>query len=566
MSPDAGNPDAASRLLDALADPATYPHAPKTVAIVQTHVSIVALADDLVFKLKKPVRLPFLDFSTREARRATCRDEVRLNRRLCRDTYLGIAVLRRDAKALRFAPTLDDEGPDDGTPARDDEVDFAVVMRRLPADRMLDVQLRNGTATTTAIETLARTVAAFHRQADRHEQVRELGAPEHLVRLAADNFAELRAMPGHGLPDELLLATESASARAFARILPTLRERAASGHVIDGHGDLHARNVCMTEPPTIYDCLEFSAGLRCGDTATEIAFLAMDLRHRGAAHLADRFVAAYVAAMDDAQLPSLLLPLVAYRAMVRCKVAAIAASEPELPTPDRAGARASSAAHLRLAAVALFESAGPHWLVLCGPPGSGKSTLAARLHTISAWPVIATDVLRKELASLPPTARAGPEHYTDEFSQRTYAELVARATHATETGARCVLLDGNFATPERRRLAAEAARIAGATAVLVHVAVDRATSLARVTLRATDPQRASDAGPAEHAALWDRFVAPTASEGIAIACVDAGEPGIAPDPTSHSAAAPHDADHTTDGLLAAMLAEGLQRTATSPDG
>ena len=138
-----------------------------------------------------------------------------------------------------------------------------------------------------------------------------------------------RSLP-HGLPRSLLRALGAASADDFACLQPLLRERARTGHVVDGHGDLHARNVCMTAPPTVYDCIEFTPAFRIGDVATEIAFLVMDLRYRRARSLADTFVAAYVAARGDAELPALLPILCGYRAMVRAKVGAFPAAEPEL--------------------------------------------------------------------------------------------------------------------------------------------------------------------------------------------------------------------------------------------
>src|SRR5262249_23356026 len=218
----------------------------------------------------------------------------------------------------------------------------------------------------------------FHAAADRGAEVRAAGDPDRLAALAAANFTELAALHVP-LEPRLLRALECASAAAFARIAPVLRARAARGCVVDGHGDLHARNICMTDPVAIYDCIEFAAAFRCGDVATEVAFLAMDLRYRGAPALADAFVAAYAAASRDGELPDLLPTLCCYRAMVRTKVAALAAAEPELPAADRAGAGASAVDHAQLAAATLLDDRA-RWLALCGPPGSGKSTLAAQLR------------------------------------------------------------------------------------------------------------------------------------------------------------------------------------------
>ncbi len=502
----------AEALLHELRAPACFPNAPHEVEIVQTHLSVVCLAGELVYKLKKAVRLPFVDFSSLEARRATCRDEVRLNRRLCPDVYLGCASLRRRDGSLRFAATGDDHASDD--------LDVAVVMRRLPADRMLDLLVREQRVRAEEIEGLARHVAAFHSRASRGPDVLAAGDPHRLAGFAAANFRELRTIPGHGVPESLLAPVERASAAGFRAILPRLVERATRGLVVDGHGDLHARNVCMTTPPAVYDCIEFEAAFRCGDVATENAFLAMDLRYRGANELASAYVDAYVAASGDTAQPTLLPPLVAYRAMVRAKVAALAAAEPELGESDRAAARRSALRHVLLSAAVTAETFGPRWLVLCGPPASGKSLLAARLDDAAGWPSFATDATRKRLAGLAPTERGPEAIYTPEFTERTYSAVFADAAAATAAGVTVVVLDGNFPTAELRARAASAARAAGAQPFVVHVDVAPAVAARRAAARATDPTSVSDAGPERLAALRARFVRPSAGEGTPLVEVD----------------------------------------------
>lgn len=506
----------AEALIDELREPTCYPHETGDVRIVQTHLSVVCLAGSLVYKLKKAVTLPFVDFAPLAARRRACRDEVRLNRRLCPDTYLGTAALRHTAGGLAFAATGDDEGPDD--------IDVAVVMRRLPQERMLDELLRHGGVTAPEIEALARLVAAFHAGAARGPEVLAAGDPDRLVAFARANFTELAARSDHGLSPVLLEALARASDADFARILPALRRRAASGHVVDGHGDLHARNVCMTVPPTIYDCIEFEPAFRCGDVATEVAFLAMDLRHRGAPDLAAAFVGAYVAASGDREVPALLPTLCGYRAMVRAKVASLVAAEPELREADRDGAARSARAHLLLAGAFAAEPRGPWWLVVCGPPASGKSWLCRHLAAAVAWPHVATDVVRKRLAGLTPTASAHPEHYTAEFSRRTYAALLDDAAAATRRGAGAVLLDGNFPTAAHRAQAAAAAAAAGTRPLFVFVDVDAATAAARARGRTGDPTNVSDAGAGVAARLRARFVPPGAGEGLDVLNLDGARP------------------------------------------
>jgi uncharacterized protein len=509
----------ATDLLADLADPGCYPHRPREVRIVQTHLSVVCLADDLVYKLKKAIALPFVDFRTLAARRTTCRDEVRLNRRACPDTYLGTAALRRDAAGrLHFAATGDDDGADD--------LDVAVVMQRLPQARMLDELLREHAVTRDEIEALARHVAAFHARADRGPETLAHGDPRRLAQFAAANFTELATPAGDVLARALRDALAIASEHAFTALLPRLVARAAAGRVVDGHGDLHARNICMTVPPALYDCLEFAPALRCGDVATENAFLAMDLRYRGAPELADAYIAAYATAAGDAELPELLPALCSYRAMVRCKVAALTAGQAELPAADRAGAITSAQRHLLLAAAYLLERHGPRWLVVCGPPASGKTSLCRELAAATAWSHVATDAVRKELAGLAATATAEPEHYSDAFTERTYAEVMARAAAHTQRGERVVLLDGNFASAVLRIQTAFAARTVGARMVVVFVDVDRDTAISRAAARAGEAGNISDADAGITASRHRTFVRPTAAEGAVCVRVDGARPAM----------------------------------------
>lgn len=501
----------AGALLDELQRPECFPHGPEAVEIVQTHLSVVCLAGDLVYKLKKAKTLPFVDFGTFAARRRAAIAEVELNRRLCPDVYLGVALLQRDDDgSLRFEATVDVVDAD-AIPA--DGLDVAVVMRRLPQDRMLDELLAAGGATAVDVEQLrglARTVASFHAGADCGEDVAAHGSPARLAGFAADNFRDLAQLPdsASGVPGALGEALARVSARNFDRLLPALETRAASGRVVDGHGDLHARNICMTTPPVAYDCIEFEPAFRCGDVATEIAFLAMDLRYRGAPELAAEFVAAYVSASGDTQIPGLLPALCSYRAMVRAKVAAIAAAEARDDEARRAPRR-SAMAHVRLAAACALEAAAPWWIVVCGPPASGKSTFSKELNRTLRWPVIATDRVRKDLAGLEPTQRGGPELYTWQFTRRTYFEVLARASR---NAARGVVLDGNFPAIALRSRARAAAAESGARLALVYLDVDDEEAAARAAARAARGGSVSDAGVAVARDLRARFEIPGAAE------------------------------------------------------
>jgi hypothetical protein len=476
--------------------PECYPHPIDGIEVVQTHISIVCLAGNRAYKLKKPVRLPFLDFSTPELRAHFCREELRLNRRLCPWVYLDVVPLRRGPRGLNFRG--------DG-----EVVEHAVLMTRLPAERMLDRLLAHDAVEVEAVERLAGTVADFHRGAERGAGVRAAGAPELLALQVRANFSDAAPWVGAILDPTLHARLAAAADTDLTSLLPILARRADAGRVVDGHGDLHARNVCLTDPPAIYDCIEFSEAFRCGDTATEIAFMAMDLRYRGHRVLAERFVTAYAGASDDPEIPALLPPLVRYRAMVRAKVAAMAASDSAIDASDRDAAAESARRHVRLAAVTLVEAKGPLWIAACGPPASGKSLLLATLARESGWTLLQSDAIRKELAGVTATTRLSAGAYTEAATDRTYDTLLGRAA----AGRSVVLLDATWPTRRRRLQFFEAARRAGARTVLVHLDVPPDVARARLRLRAADPSAVSDADERVFDRLAPHFEPPADDEG-----------------------------------------------------
>ena len=351
-----------------LRNPAVFPEESGEVEILQTHLSVVCLVGDAAFKFKKPIRLPFADFSTLEKRRHFCEEELCLNRRLCPEIYLEVVTLCRDEDGnLRMGQ------------GAGEVVDYAVKMRRLPAERMLDVMLKTNAVRVADVEEIAKRMTTFHRQADRGPETMRKGSPDRLRGFAMANFEESRSTIGEVFPARLHANLEAQTSEDFDRWLPELRERADTGHVVDGHGDLHARNICLTDPVAIYDCIEFNPGFRCGDVATEHAFLIMDLRFRGHPELAAAYFDAVEAATDDRAMRSIMPMLLRYRAMVRAKVSAIAAGESELPESQREESLDIARRYLRLAAVSAIEEAGPWWLIFCGLPASGKSSIADAL-------------------------------------------------------------------------------------------------------------------------------------------------------------------------------------------
>jgi hypothetical protein len=499
-------------LLRALAERGCYPHQPEDVQVLQTHISVVCLAGDLVYKLKKPVRLPFVDFSTVARRRYWCEQELVLNRRLCPQIYLDVVPLFRTTPGWSFV------GPGE-------VVDHAVRMRRLPEARMLDRLLPGGGVDARAIAALARQVADFHRRDQRSPATLRHGHPDHLLGFWADNFRETQALVP-AVFDAALHGALAAHARQDGeRLRPVLLRRWRHGFVVDGHGDLHARNICMTDPPAIYDCLEFAPRLRCLDVAVENAFLVMDLRYRGRQDLARVYLDAYIAETGDSEQRALLPPLVCYRALVRSKVAALAALDADLPPADRDGAKASAQRHFVLAGAAALDDDGPLLLAAIGLPASGKSHVFARLAADCGLPLLQSDRVRKELAGLPAATRGGGELYAPAVVERVYDELIARGLRAARDARSVALVDATFVDPRRREQLEKAASRAGVRWLWCWFDVDDATARARLARRRDDPGAISDAGLEVYERMRERFVSPAA--GAQLVRVDGGAPAAA---------------------------------------
>ncbi|MFN8642764.1 MAG: AAA family ATPase [Candidatus Binatia bacterium] len=480
--------------------PELYPDPPPRVTLLQTHISYVLLAGPDVYKLKKPVRFAFLDFSSLERRRHFCHEEVRLNRRLAGDVYHGVvAIIRRDG-GFALAPA-DAPGA----------VEYAVHMRRLPADRVLARLLDAGVVTPELVDRIAARLVAFHAEADAGPEITRGGDPAEIARLMDADFAEVVALHG-----DTISAADDAAIQAWchARLRhldARLRQRQASGRIRDGHGDLHAEHVyCLDTDLVIVDCIEFNPSFRHRDVAADLAFLAMDLEYHGHPGLAARLVATYAQRAGDPELPALVPFYAGQRAYIRGKVDSLKSREPEVDPLDAAAARASAVRHFALALRYTWSDARA-LVVVCGLSGSGKSTVAAALAARTGFAHVNSDRTRKQLAGLAPTDRSGPALYTPERSAATYAALYAAAEAALAAG-RGVILDGTFQRRIDRDRAAAVAAAAGAPMLFVECRADEdeiGRRLAARTARADDP---SDADWAVYCQQRDRYEAVAADE------------------------------------------------------
>lgn len=514
----------------ALAEPAFYPHRPACVEHLQTHISHVFLAGPYVYKLKKPVRFPFLDFSTVERRRFFCAEEVRLNRRLCAAVYLDVLPLTRSV-----AGVLGLGGPGDA-------VDHVVWMRRLPAGRMLKALLARDAVPGELLVTLAARLAAFHAAAPTGPEIAAHAAPEALRARWEDNLRGAAPFAGHLLPveDHEILADFGPS--FVVRHEALLRARQQAGRIREGHGDLHAEHICFLDTPVadgdlpplasgiyVFDCIEFSQAFRCNDVAAEVAFLAMDLESLGHPDLARRFVRAYAAASDDAGLEVLLPFYACHLACVRGKVGGMKAAEPEVEPSDRARAEAAARRHFALAVRHAWAAGGPAVVACAGLSGTGKSTLAEALAEATGFVRLGSDAIRKrDSPGTPAVAAYGETLYTPAARAASYAALAAEADAAL-AARQGVVADATFIRRADRDRLAAVARAHRRPLLFVECRADEAVVRRRLEAR-TAASSLSDA-------RWDTYLSQRAErEPFA-----AGEPVVDVDtgaaPTAARAAA-----------------------------
>lgn len=503
--------DALPPFVRALLAPSAYPHRPASVSLVQTHISYVFLADDLVYKAKKPVNFGFIDQVAFEARERHARQEVVLNRRLAPDVYLGVVpIIERPDGSFTI----------DVPPAEGDRVvEWAVKMRRLPDDRTLDRLIEDDAVPYGLPERIAARLVTFHEAARVVENDPAFAGAEGERNWWAREYREAEGNIGGTWLAEDARALREFVAATLEREADLFDQRLVAGRVVEGHGDLHAKHIYTLGPRAedlvIVDCIEFTEWFhfRYLDVGYDLAFLAMDLEARGRIDLGDEVAGRYLAATADETL-GVLQPLHrAFRAFVRGKVESIGANAPEVPAAQRAELAASAAAYFRLAAEFTRRRAQPALVVLCGPSGTGKSLIGATLASRIGAAYVSSDAVRKQLAGVPPHSHSNDAAlYSPGMSDRTYAEVRRRAAEHLALG-RAVVLDATHGRAVDRQAGREVARVAGVPSVLVVLSLTDDAALARIEARQRDPLAISDATPEVYRRQVESFDPVSSREG-----------------------------------------------------
>ncbi|SDT27811.1 bifunctional aminoglycoside phosphotransferase/ATP-binding protein [Pseudomonas oryzae] len=421
-------------LIEALQNPALYPHPVEGFEVIETHISWVLLTGPYAYKLKKPVDFGFLDFSTREAREHFCREELRLNQRTAPDIYLEVLPVTGGADN----PQLGGTGP---------AVDHVLKMRQFPQSGLLSNVLARGELTAAHIDQLAQQIANLHAKAQRVPSEHTLGSAEAIMAPVRQNFEQIRPLLDENDDLAQLQHLEAWAEDTFARLRPVLDQRKADGFVRECHGDIHLANVALLGADVLlFDCIEFNEPFRLIDVMSDAAFLAMDLEDRGLKSLSSRFINAYLELTGDYQGLTLLPFYKAYRAMVRAKICLF-----RLAQEQDAGERSTILSQYRnYASLAESYSTVPvRFLAIThGVSAVGKSHVAQRLVEAFGAIRLRSDVERKRL--LPGADESAL--YSAAASQATYARLHELGAAVLRAGFP-VVLDATYLKHAQRQAA-----------------------------------------------------------------------------------------------------------------
>ncbi len=483
----------------ALMDPEAWPGGGVVVEFLETHVSRLYMVGERVYKVKKPVDFGFLNFTTPERRRYYCEEEVRLNQRFAPGTYLGVMELRTDGDRVRV------NGPGMA-------VDYAVAMRRLPRERMLDALVINQAGELpAAMGPLGQTLAALH---ENSEVCREEGGD--LVRVHRnwrENFEQVAGLGGTTLIPPGLDLSRAYVTGFIESQAHLLAAREVAGHVRDGHGDLHAEHVCMIRPLQIFDCIEFNRRFRVADTAADLAFLLMDLDFRGRRDLSALLLEAYQDSRGFDSGLNVLLPFYKfYRAWVRAKVNSFLSADPTALPAAKTEAETVARRYFNLALGYLCR---PRLFLTCGLMGSGKSFLASSLARALGAQVLRSDAVRKRLAGTC-SGESANDHfneglYAPDFTRATYDRLLSETRGILAAG-HSVIVDAAFGDPERRRQFFDSAAAFGIPGTILWVDCPPAIARRRLAERWELGLDLSDGRPELYAHHAAAFSFPTTTE------------------------------------------------------
>lgn len=481
-----------SSLIAGLRNPSCYPHPVQHIEVLETHISWVVLTGPYAYKIKKPLNLGFLDFSTLARRRHSCEEELRLNRRLA--PWIYEAVVKIGGSPAQ--PQVGGSGP---------ALEYALKMREFAQGALASRMLAGGLLRSAHIDALAARIAAFHARSGVAAHGSPYGSAQAVLAAARDNFAQLAGLLEDPVDKACVAELRAWTEREYNMRLTQFVARQADGFVRECHGDLHLANIVMLEDGlTPFDCIEFSPALRWIDVMNEVAFLVMDLMDRGHTDFAYRFLNAYLEARADYAGLEVLRFYLVYRAMVRAKVHALRAAQEGVPAAERARLLQAGGGYVRLARQCTHD-AQPAIVLMHGMSGSGKSVIAQSIAEHIGAIRLRSDIERKRLGGLAALERSrsplAAGIYTPDLTFATYDRLLDLARSGANAGYRMVV-DATFLMRWQRDLFRHQAHAHGVPLVIVDVVAPEPVLRARIDARLA---AGTDASEADQAVLTRQF-------------------------------------------------------------
>ncbi len=501
-----------SAIIEALMRSEAYPHsvsgtaelaAKLTVELIETHISWVLLAGEFAYKIKKPIRNAFLDYSTLELRKHCCEEELRLNRRFASEVYLDVTPIGHVDGALRMLVAGDLSARDKSSAKSSAKsaapVEYAVRMKRFPADALMKDRVLHGQVNLFDVQQLAKRIACFHAAAAKADSRSRFGSEQLIYSEAIDNCRDLaNANVASSLAQ--IHVIERWTTEHFHSHRKAFCDRRNFGHVRECHGDLHLGNVVLLNGSFVpFDGIEFCEDFRWIDTLSDAAFTAMDFAASGRLDFCFSFINAYFEASGDYSAAKVLQWYLVYRAMVRAKVAALRASQAEEETHEREQAECDLNSHLALAErFAALQSEAPRIWITYGLSGSGKTMGSEQLLQRHGALRIRADVERKRLAGLKPNERVRSDDeraanlYSPQMTEATYRRLADLAESIVRTG-ESVIVDATCLKRWQRDLFRSVAERLGVAFHVVAFHAEHSELRQRIVERAEHGHDASDA-------------------------------------------------------------------------
>jgi uncharacterized protein len=472
--------------------PEFYPHPViLPIQLMQTHASYVLLTGEFAYKLKKPVKLGFLDYSTVEKRLHFCKEELRLNQRGAKELYLEVLPIAQQDNRYHFGS--------DG-----EIVDYAVKMVQFPQATLLSNMCEAGTITTENIEEMGRVVAKFHAHAQTNRYIISFGTIDRIKQSIDNNYRQTESYIGSAQTQQQFTETKAYTDRFLAEHPQLFCDRVLGRFIRECHGDLHLRNICRWRGKIfLFDCIEFNEPFRYVDTMYDVAFSVMDLEARGRKDLANRFLNTYAEQTGDWAGLQVLPLYLSRQAYVRAKVTSFLLDDPEISSTDRAAATQSAADYYHQA----WEYTRPRQgriMMLAGVSGSGKSTLGKQIAQELGGIHLRSDAVRKHLGGIPLLAKGEDSLYTPEMTAQTYQCVLELGSKLAVQGF-TVILDAKYDLQSLRAAVIDLAQDRSIPLQIFHCTAPEEVLLDRLAHRTGDIADATVDLLASQQAAWEDF-------------------------------------------------------------